>query len=263
MKKKIIITLLSALTISTLLTACNSKENNVNAQENAVTESETMTQEESSTELESTTQEESSTEIETATQEESSTEIETTTQEESSTETESTTQEESSTEIESNTEIDSSKTDSAESTKFTTTPLDTMMYATQQCNIRKGPSTDNDIIGALSRAEGIHITGRVDDLNWYEVSLADGSVGYISSKLLTETKPTVQVEASTPTTQQEASSQADRPLHANEVINPNTGEPLKPGDVLPNGLTHLGEIITDENGNQVAPNGAVFHRGGK
>ena len=260
MKKKIIITLLSALTISTLLTACNSKENNVNAQENAVTESETMTQEESSTETETTTQEESSTEIETTTQEESSTETETTTQEESSTEIESNLE----SDTESNTEIDSSKTDSAESTKFTTTPLDTMMYATQQCNIRKGPSTDNDIIGALSQAEGIHITGRVDDLNWYEVSLADGSTGYVSGKLLTETKPTVQVEASNPTPQQGVNSQntSEGLLTPDQVINPDTGEPYKPGDVDKNGMTYVGSTF-DENGNQVAPNGSVFHRGGK
>jgi len=197
------------------------------------------------------------------------TEIETTTQEESSTETETTTQEESSTEIESNlesdtesnTEIDSSKTDSAESTKFTTTPLDTTMYATQQCNIRKGPSTDNDIIGALSQAEGIHITGRVDDLNWYEVSLADGSVGYISGKLLTETKPAVQVEASNPTPQQEAVSQSNNTSHSNEVINELTGEPYKPGDPVPGGGTFIGEAQYTEDGNTIIfPDGTVAHR---
>ena len=133
------------------------------------------------------------------------------------------------------------------------------MYATQLCNIRSTPSTENDnnIIGSLLQADGIHITGKVDGINWYEVSLADGSTGYISSKLLTETKPAVQIETPAPTTQQEAASQSDRLLKENEIINELTGEPLKPGDKLVNGMTYLGEIQYNENGDIVEPDGTI------
>ncbi|MDE6053689.1 MAG: hypothetical protein K2G55_08010, partial [Lachnospiraceae bacterium] len=61
------------------------------------------------------------------------------------------------------------------------------------------------------------------------------------------------------TTAQEAATQAEQPLHADQVINPLTGEPYKPGDPVPGGGTFFGEITTDENGNRVSPNGSVFH----
>lgn len=259
MKRRVVLSLSIVISASSLLfTACGNKDVSVSAMGNNVipdveTES-SITEESSSVD----TDESISTEVETESITESSIATESSTEESSNIETEAGT--ESSVE----TSIGQEEINNVSETNFTTTPLDTTMYATQQCNIRKGPSTDNDIIGALSRAEGIHITGRVDDLNWYEVSLADGSTGYISSKLLTETKPTVQIETPAPTTQQGVNSQntSEGLLTPDQVINPDTGEPYKPGDVDKNGMTYVGSTF-DENGNQVAPNGSVFHRGGK
>lgn len=213
MKKGVVISLLIAISVNSLLfTACGNKD--VSAMSNNVI---------SDVETESSITEESS-DVETEAETESSVSVENSTEESSSIETEAGT--ESSVE----TSIGQEAINNVDETNFTTTPLDITMYATQQCNIRRGPSTANDIIGTLLQAEGIHITGRVDDLNWYEVSLNDGSTGYVSGKLLTETKPTVQVEASNPTTQEKAVLQSNNTSHSNEVINELTGEPLKPGD---------------------------------
>lgn len=240
MKRQVVILLLTAISVNSLLfTACGNKDVSVSAMGNNVisdveTES-SITEESSSVD----TEESISTEVETESITESITE--------SSVATENNTEESSNIETEAGTEssvetsIGQEEINNVSETNFTTTPLDTTMYATQQCNIRKGPSTDNDIIGALSQAEGIHITGRVDDLNWYEVSLADGSTGYVSGKLLTETKPTVQIETPAPTPQQGINSQntSEGLLTPDQVINPDTGEPYKDGDIDKNGIMHL------------------------
>lgn len=256
MKRRVVLSLSIVISASSLLfTACGNKDVSVSAMGNNVipdveTES-SITEESSSVD----TDESISTEVETESITESSIATESSTEESSNIETEAGT--ESSVE----TSIGQEEINNVSETNFTTTPLDITMYATQQCNIRKGPSTDNDIIGALSRAEGIHITGRVDDLNWYEVSLADGSTGYISSGLLTDTKPTVQVETPNPTPQQEAVSQSNNTSHSNEVINELTGEPYKPGDPVPGGGTFIGEAQYTEDGNTIIfPDGTVAHR---
>lgn len=246
MKKRVVLSLLSIVisTSSLLFTACGNKD--VSAMSNNVP---------SEIEISSSSIEESSIAEESSSIEESSTtEVETESEIESSTEIESLSAEGEEKETSESTEIDESKlanavgevdieeynAGNAESTKFTTTPLDTMMYATQQCNIRQAPSIEDAVIGSLLQTQEIHVTGKVNEANWYEVSLQDGSVGYISSKLLTETKPTVQIETPAPTTQQEAASQSEELLTPDQVINPVTGEPIKPGDTLPSGATHLG-----------------------
>ena len=248
MKRRVVLSLSIVISASSLLfTACGNKDVSVSAMGNNVI---------LDVETESSITEESSS---VDTDESISTEVETESITESSIATESST--EAGTESSVETSIGQEEINNVSETNFTTTPLDITMYATQQCNIRKGPSTDNDIIGALSRAEGIHITGRVDDLNWYEISLADGSTGYVSGKLLTETKPTVQVEASNPTPQQEAVSQSNNTSHSNEVINELTGEPYKPGDPVPGGGTFIGEAQYTEDGNTIIfPDGTVAHR---
>lgn len=253
MKKRVVISLLIVISVNNLLfTACGNKD--VSAMSNNVI---------SDVETESSITEELS-DVETEAETESSVETESSTEESSSIETEAGTESLVGTKDSVETSIGQEEINNVGETNFTTTPLDITMYATKQCNIRKGPSTDNDIIGTLLQAEGIHITGRVDDLNWYEVSLNDGSTGYVSGGLLTETKPTVQVGAPNPTTQQGVNSQdtSEGLLTPDQVINPDTGEPYKDGDVDKNGMIHH-ELITDENGNKVFSDGFIFHRGGK
>lgn len=265
MKRQVVILLLTAISVNSLLfTACGNKDVSVSAMGNNVisdveTES-SITEESSSVDTEESISTEVETESITESITESSVATENNTEESSNIETEAGTGGSVETKNSVETSIRQEEINNVGETNFTTTPLDITMYATQQCNIRKGPSTDNDIIGTLSQAEEIHITGRVDDLNWYELSLSDGSTEYVSGKLLTDTKPTVQVEASNPTTQQEAVSQSDNTSHSNEVINELTGEPLKPGDEVVGGLIYLGETQYTENGDIVLPDGTIAHR---
>ena len=194
--------LISGLLITCILTGCNGQS------ATATIETETTTEIESTAEVESTT-----------TEPESTTEVESTTSE-----TETITA-----------EIEST-TDSSEdgASTYTITDMDKIMYATKNCNVRKGPDADTfERIGALNQNDEVHVTGKVNEVNWYRISLADGSEAYVSAPLLSDTK---QAAPATPTptpstgngstTQQPAVSE-----DPNVIINPYTGQEMKPGEV--------------------------------
>lgn len=67
------------------------------------------------------------------------------------------------------------------------------MYATVSVNIRKGPSTDFDIIGGLKSGQEITVTGQADTL-WYEVSYGEDKA-FVSDKYLQDEKPIVELAA--------------------------------------------------------------------
>lgn len=249
MKKRIVVSLSIVITTSSLLmTACGNKNDTVSAMNNVSTETESIA--ESSTEIES------SIEIETETQSETESTIETETQDEteSNTETETSSVVGDEKETTETTEIDESGKEGA----YTITDMDITMYATQQCNIRKEPSIENEVIGSLLQTQGIKVTGKVNEVSWYRVNLADGTEGYISSSLLTPTQPSVQISTPTPSTQQEAATQAEQPVTPDQMINPDTGEPYKHGDVDKNGMTHLG-VTSNADGSMTFPDGTTYY----
>lgn len=108
---------------------------------------------------------------------------------------------------------------------FTVTPMDSTMYAAKNCNVRQGPDADTyDRIGALQWSEEVHVTGKVNEANWYEISLQDGNLGYVSGSLLQESKPTAQPSIPVGNNGGGSSTNDGTP------INPETGQPWKAGD---------------------------------
>ncbi|MCR4683827.1 MAG: SH3 domain-containing protein [Lachnospiraceae bacterium] len=77
-----------------------------------------------------------------------------------------------------------------------TTPIEKTMYATQSCNVRSGDSTNYEKIGGLTFAQEVKVTGQSSE-GWYRIDLGDGSQGYVSRKLLSESKPSAQTSEST------------------------------------------------------------------
>ena len=62
-----------------------------------------------------------------------------------------------------------------------------IMYATASTlNVRKGPSTDSEVISKYSKGAEVKVTGKYD-ADWYIVD-ADGKTGYCSAQYLAETK---------------------------------------------------------------------------
>ena len=186
--------------------------------------------------------------------EEATTIEETTSTEETSTIEETTSMEETSTIEEETSSIEETSNVSTEST-YTISELDMTMYTVKGCNIRQGASTEYDVIGTLSKGEAVKVTGKVNEVNWYEISLSEDKKGYVSGSLLVSEKP---AEEQAPTQPEQPAqpqqpeqppqqpSQPEQPASSDAPINPNTGEAMKPGDsyIAPNGVEVI--YVTDD-----------------
>lgn len=76
-------------------------------------------------------------------------------------------------------------TEETETEKTDITPLDKIMYATAEVNIRSGASTEYEKTGSLSINEEVQVTGSIT--GWYEVEI-NGTKGYVSDKYLSDSK---------------------------------------------------------------------------
>ena len=181
--------------------------------------------------------------------EEATTIEETTSTEETSTIEETTRMEETSTIEEETSSIEETSNIPTEGT-YTISESDMTMYTVKGCNIRQGASTEYDVIGTLSKGEAVKITGKVNEVNWYEISISEDKKGYVSGSLLVSEKPAEEQVPSQPEqpaqTQQpeqpaqppQQPAQPEQPASSDAPINPNTGQPMKPGEsyIAPNGV---------------------------
>lgn len=232
-----------AMSLLTLTSCGNTNDTSVSAMNEIQMPTETSTIEEAtSIETENDTETETTT---TATIEETTT-IETDTEIQSETETEE----------KKETDIDNETSDF----EFTISPLSQTMYTQKECNIRKKPSTEYEILDCLNKATEVKVTGKVNEVDWYEVEI-NGEKGYIAASLLGDTKPsepqaTPSTNANTgnqnPSTPSNPSVTTNPPdadgtytdeNGATHAINPATGDYYKPGDTTPQGWTY-GSILS-------------------
>lgn len=68
--------------------------------------------------------------------------------------------------------------------------VDSQFDAVSSANVRKEPSSRADRVGTLNSGERVHVTGRTEDLNWYRIELADGTIGFVYGSLLRESVAT-------------------------------------------------------------------------
>lgn len=68
------------------------------------------------------------------------------------------------------------------------------MYATHALNVRRGPSTDYEVVSHLKMAQAVEVTGQAET-GWYQL-LVDGVPAYASNSYLSETK--VEIPVATP-----------------------------------------------------------------
>ena len=176
---------------------------------------------------------------------------------------------ETDTEIQSETETEGKKeTDIDNETsdfEFTISPLSQTMYTQKECNIRKKPSTEYEILDCLNKATEVKVTGKVNEVDWYEVSTGEEK-GYIAGSLLgmekpveNQATPSTNADTGTPTPSTGTITQGTEVLTPNgdgtytdeygdkygvnskgEItpINPSTGKPYEDGDVTQNGWTY-------------------------
>ena len=221
MKKLAVMVLMASIS----LTACGNKAVKADSIEAMKNIEETTSIEEASS-IEETSSEEETTSIEETNtiEEETSTIEETTSMEETST-------------------IEETSNISTEGT-YTISESDMTMYTVKGCNIRQGASTEYDVIGTLSKGEAVKITGKVNEVNWYEISLSEDKKGYVSGSLLVSEKPAEEQVPSQPQQPEQPAqppqqpAQPEQPASSDAPINPNTGQPMKPGEsyIAPNGV---------------------------
>ena len=241
MKKLAIMVLMASIS----LTACGNKAvkaDNMEVMENI--EETTSIEEASSIEETSTIEEATTIEEETTSIEEASSIEETSTIEEA------TTIEEETTSIEETTTIEEETSNIPAESTYTISESEMTMYTVKGCNIRQGASTEYDVIGTLSKGEAVKVTGKVNEVNWYEISLSEDKKGYVSGSLLVSEKPAEEQVPSQPEQpaqpqqpEQPAQppqqpAQPEQPASSDAPINPNTGQPMKPGEsyIAPNGV---------------------------
>ena len=136
--------------------------------------------------------------------------------------------------------------------EFTVADLSLTMYAVNNCNVRKGPDADTyERVGAYNKGDEVIVTGKVNEAEWYRVSLSDGTEAYVSGSLLSETKALQQAQSQIQSAQSEITPSTPDTTPSEGIqtagvqLNPNTGEPLKVGDTgVTEGVTwtYLGDI---------------------
>lgn len=92
--------------------------------------------------------------------------------------------------------------------EYTVTAYDEsqVMYVSGPVNVRKGPSTDFERVGALKYAQEITVTGQADT-NWYEIMYGEEKA-YVSNKYLQNDKPADEPQAAAANPQAESDAQA-------------------------------------------------------
>ena len=75
------------------------------------------------------------------------------------------------------------------------------MWAKAAVNMRENGSTDYKKVGSLKAGEQVTVTG-IDSTGWYEIKKADGTVGHVSDKYLTEENPSVSASTKEETTEE-------------------------------------------------------------
>jgi uncharacterized caspase-like protein len=108
-------------------------------------------------------------------------------------------------------------------------PLDTVVVATRDVNVRGVPNTDGDPLGAVAQGTEVAVVGKVVGTNWYRIRRPEGGEAYVYAPLFA---PREAVVADTPPEPaQVAATEAPRPepvqtaAVAPHVIAPRTSRP--------------------------------------
>lgn len=106
---------------------------------------------------------------------------------------------------------------------YEVTPLEEpmVMYSSTALNIRKGPSTDYEVVGSLKRGQDVTVTG-LADTGWYEI-LYKEEKAFVSNRYLQEEKPEEEpapdpaAEAGTESVQETSPATDNQPQETAEV----------------------------------------------
>ena len=101
--------------------------------------------------------------------------------------------------------VENTTADSSNNTSSNGSTSDTVIEAlitTANLNVRSGPSTENSIIGYLSKGTSVSIIEHTS-ASWYKVKLSNGKIGYCSSKYLASKNEDDSVTTQKPSTSED------------------------------------------------------------
>ncbi len=115
-----------------------------------------------------------------------------------------------------------------------------VMYAVSPVNVRRGPSTDYEVVSYLSTAQQVEVTGQAET-GWYQM-LINEEPAYVSDKYISETKievPTPVPQTPQPVVQQEPAAPTPAPVEQ-PAATP-TPQPTQQIVVAPAGVIMVGD----------------------
>ena len=92
------------------------------------------------------------------------------------------------------------------------------MYATHALNVRRGPSTDYEVVSYLKMAQAVEVTGQAET-GWYQL-MVDGAPAYASNSYLSETKVEIPVAAPVQPEVAAAATQSAEPAAPTATVAP-------------------------------------------
>ena len=85
---------------------------------------------------------------------------------------------------------DNTKTENTDKTPeekpaWTVADMSKTMYVKSSVNVRSGPGSSYEKLGSLSEDDEVHITGKCNEYNWYQISF-NGTTAYVSASYLSD-----------------------------------------------------------------------------
>lgn len=173
MKKRLYLALLVILTMVFVWSGCNADSVEETSENITSEETDYSNTEESGKEAEESLEEQNA----------ETSEVEETTEDMAEPTTEETTETDTSEEV-------------AETPAYTVTDMEKTMYAQRSVNVRTGPTTDYEKLGALNTNDEVKVTGQADN-GWYRIEY-NGNTGFVSNNYLGEAKVAVNNTPATP-----------------------------------------------------------------
>ncbi|MCH5250934.1 MAG: SH3 domain-containing protein [Lachnospiraceae bacterium] len=132
------------------------------------------------------------------------------------------------------------------------------MYASDPVNVRKGPSTDFEIVGFLGFGQDVTVTGQADT-KWYEIQYGEDTA-FVSNKYLQDEMPVNETAAKSDAGAAETASAQDSEAAASQEEQPKQGDTPQPVTEVKNvaGVILVGDSRFVQMQNSVGANSCTW-----
>lgn len=117
----------------------------------------------------------------------------------------------------------------AEEDTYVVEPYEAVLYAPKKVNVRKGPSTDYDKIGALEQGTAVEVVGKVSS-GWLQIRFGE-ELAFVSQRLLVEESVYLEQKARAEQEAQQAQQQAQQQTQAEQQAPEQEAQPPSSDEV--------------------------------